>query len=74
MWRTSEDGDPNAEHGLEDDWGDSGGQVDVQDQHGQRHKEMLGSGLFKSFDIAEICWSLGERRDEDSVQGQPWRS
>lgn len=51
----TEDGDPNAEHGLEDDWGDSSGQVDVQDQHGQRHKGMLGSGLFKSFDIAEIC-------------------
>ena len=67
----TEDGDSNTEHGLEDDWGHSGDQVDVQDQHRQRHKGMLGSGLFKSFNTAEIWWSLGERRDENSVRGQP---
>lgn len=31
---------------LEDDWTHSGGRVDMQDEHGQRHEKMLGSGPF----------------------------
>lgn len=44
--------DTSSEHSLADGWGDLGGQVDEQDQRGQRHKGMLGSGLFKSFSMA----------------------
>ena len=51
---------------LEDDWTHSGRQVDMQDEHGQRHEKMLGSGPFKPFNIAGIWWSLGGRRHEDS--------
>ena len=51
---------------LEDDWTHSGGRVDMQDEHGQRHEKMLGSGPFRPFHIAGICWSLGGRRHEDS--------
>lgn len=49
----------------------SDGQVDMQDEDEQRHEKMLGSGPFKSFNIAGIWWSLGGRRHEDSERGQP---
>lgn len=52
--------DTDTERSLEDGWGDLGGQVGEQDQHRQRPKGMLGSGLFKSFNMAGIGGVLEE--------------
>lgn len=59
-WASQRTEGTNTECGLEGEWADLGGQVGEQD-HGQRHGGMLGSGLFKSFNMAGIWGVLGEK-------------
>ena len=35
--------------------------VDKPDRHGQRHEGLLGTDLFKSFNMAGIWWGLEEK-------------
>lgn len=61
QWASQRTEDANTERGLEGEWADLGGQVGKQD-HGQRHKGMLGSGLFKLFNMAGI-WGVLEEKE-----------
>lgn len=72
LWRTSTEPMTQTLSRSEDDW-DTFSTVkwDMQDEDGQRHEKMLGSGSFKSFNIAESGGALRRMVLNIQSRGQP---